>query len=207
MNFADFLTDFYPASKVSTGFGWDIGPPTRAELDPSGAIWPRIHYGTDRHGAGLISCPINTLKTKWVRQDGNGNSVLRLIGDGVEVRMYHLNEPELDSSTRALVLQGLPIDKGATIGPSGNTGRSFGRHLHYEVIAFPGTLDDALRRKYADLWDADKVPFYIDQYGGPFVRDVKKYRIRWMNDLALCRIDPYMAREVYLLDSRSIFGL
>lgn len=71
----------------------------------------------------------------------NGNCVEVRYGDGTEAKFLHLNE--------TLVAAGESVTAGQVIGRSGNTGRSTGAHLHYQIeragrvvdpIAYHGTL-------------------------------------------------------------------
>ena len=57
---------------------------------------------------------------------GYGNSVLIDHGFGYKTRYAHLKSIG--------VVEGMPVKRGECIGQSGNTGKSSGPHLHYEVI-------------------------------------------------------------------------
>lgn len=57
---------------------------------------------------------------------GYGNSVLIDHGFGYKTRYAHLKTIG--------VVEGMPVKRGECIGQSGNTGKSSGPHLHYEVI-------------------------------------------------------------------------
>ena len=57
---------------------------------------------------------------------GYGNSVLVNHGFGYKTRYAHLRN--------VYVAEGMTLKRGECIGETGNTGRSSGPHLHYEVI-------------------------------------------------------------------------
>ncbi len=92
-----------------------------------GYRWGRLHAGTD------VGVPIGTTVRAsrggqvtvagWV--GGYGNCVMIDHGDGVVTVYGHLNE--------CLVSVGQYVDQGETIALSGNTGRSTGPHLHFEI--------------------------------------------------------------------------
>ena len=92
-----------------------------------GYRWGRLHAGTD------VGVPIGTtvrasragqvIVSGWV--GGYGNCVMIDHGDGVTTVYGHLNE--------CLVSVGQYVNQGETIALSGNTGRSTGPHLHFEI--------------------------------------------------------------------------
>ena len=92
-----------------------------------GYRWGRLHAGTD------VGVPIGTtvrasrggqvMVAGWV--GGYGNCVMIDHGDGVVTVYGHLNE--------CLVSVGQYVNQGETIALSGNTGRSTGPHLHFEI--------------------------------------------------------------------------
>lgn len=92
-----------------------------------GYRWGRLHAGTD------VGVPIGTtvrasrggqvITAGWV--GGYGNCVIIDHGDGVCTRYGHLNE--------VTVSVGQYVDQGQQIALSGNTGRSTGPHLHFEI--------------------------------------------------------------------------
>ncbi len=92
-----------------------------------GYRWGRLHAGTD------VGIPTGTtvrasragrvVTAGWV--GGYGNCVMIDHGDGVQTRYGHLSQ--------VLVSVGQYVDQGQQIALSGNTGRSTGPHLHFEV--------------------------------------------------------------------------
>lgn len=92
-----------------------------------GYRWGRLHAGTD------VGIPTGTtvrasragqvITAGWV--GGYGNCVIIDHGDGVSTRYGHLSE--------VTVSVGQYVDQGQQIALSGNTGRSTGPHLHFEI--------------------------------------------------------------------------
>jgi murein DD-endopeptidase len=69
----------------------------------------------------------------------NGNSVEVAVSGGRLVRFLHLSE------VAGGVQAGARVIKGQVIGESGNTGRSFAPHLHYEIVDGSGRVHDPLK--------------------------------------------------------------
>lgn len=92
-----------------------------------GPRWGRIHEGHD--WAGATGTPIHTTADGIVsfagRQGGYGNIIKIKHEFGFETRYAHLS--------RIRVKVGQRVSLGERIGDMGNTGRSTGTHLHYEV--------------------------------------------------------------------------
>ena len=92
-----------------------------------GYRWGRLHAGAD------VGVPIGTtvrasragqvITAGWV--GGYGNCVIIDHGDGVSTRYGHLSE--------VTVSVGQYVDQGQQVALSGNTGRSTGPHLHFEI--------------------------------------------------------------------------
>ncbi|MGN0438587.1 MAG: peptidoglycan DD-metalloendopeptidase family protein [Lachnospiraceae bacterium] len=92
-----------------------------------GQRWGRLHAGID------VGIPTGTtvrasrsgrvVTAGWV--GGYGNCVMIDHGDGVQTRYGHLSQ--------VLVSVGQYVDQGQQIALSGNTGRSTGPHLHFEM--------------------------------------------------------------------------
>lgn len=92
-----------------------------------GPRWGRMHNGTDF--AGPIGTPIYATADGVVSQAGWSSGYGRLIkishDFGIETRYAHLNAIDVRVGQR--------VSRGERIGAMGNSGRSTGPHLHYEV--------------------------------------------------------------------------
>lgn len=92
-----------------------------------GPRWGRMHNGTDfagRHGLPIHATADGTVVTAQ-RQSGYGNIVTIKHAFGLETRYAHLS--------KIRVRVGDQVSRGDHIGDMGNTGRSTGTHLHYEI--------------------------------------------------------------------------
>jgi murein DD-endopeptidase MepM/ murein hydrolase activator NlpD len=103
---------------LNSAFGPRLSPWTRQ---------PEFHAGVDI--AAKSGTPVTATVAGTVRfagtADGYGETVLLDHGAGVESRYGHLQ--------RVAVTRGQRVERGQLIGLTGNTGRSTGPHLHYEV--------------------------------------------------------------------------
>lgn len=98
--------------------------------------------GTHRHGGIDTAMPIGTAVragaagTARVKRDpkGYGLYVDLKLDDGTTLRMAHLNETTIKDGDR--------VSQGQIIAKTGNSGRSSGPHLHYEVIGKDGKKVD-----------------------------------------------------------------
>lgn len=92
-----------------------------------GPRWGRMHNGTDF--AGPIGTPIYATADGVVTHAGWSSGYGRLIKIqhefGIETRYAHLNAMDVQVGQR--------VSRGERIGAMGNSGRSTGPHLHYEV--------------------------------------------------------------------------
>jgi murein DD-endopeptidase MepM/ murein hydrolase activator NlpD len=100
------------------------------------------HRGIDISGANasgslVVAGASGTVTTAGWSTGGYGNYVKISHGNGVETLYAHM----LDNSL--LVNVGDVVQKGQTIGRVGNTGYSFGAHLHFEVRVNGNRLDPA----------------------------------------------------------------
>ena len=92
-----------------------------------GPRWGRLHAGTDF--AGPIGTPIHATADGVITHAGWSSGYGRLIkirhDFGIETRYAHLNAMDVRVGQR--------VSRGERIGAMGNSGRSTGPHLHYEV--------------------------------------------------------------------------
>jgi murein DD-endopeptidase MepM/ murein hydrolase activator NlpD len=92
-----------------------------------GHRWGRMHEGTDL--AGAYGSPVYStadgvvIHAGW--QSGYGRLVKIQHAFGIETRYGHLSEIRVSA--------GQKVSRGDRIGDMGNSGRSTGTHLHYEV--------------------------------------------------------------------------
>ncbi len=110
----------------SSGFGRRRDPFT-------GRIEP--HYGVDFNGpTGLpVYAAADGIVIHAEREPAYGNIIVIDHGHGYKTLYAHLS--------RISVQRGERVERGETIGALGNTGRSTGSHLHYEVIYQNRNLD------------------------------------------------------------------
>ncbi|WP_064093064.1 murein hydrolase activator EnvC family protein [Rossellomorea aquimaris] len=106
---------------ITTEFGWDT-------LNGK----PRYHYGIDVASGGSV--PIKAaadgyvIKSQYSSSYGNVVYITHSVNGKTFTTVYaHM----ASSSVRS----GQPVDKGQQIGYMGNTGYSFGQHLHFELHA------------------------------------------------------------------------
>jgi murein DD-endopeptidase MepM/ murein hydrolase activator NlpD len=94
---------------------------------PYGMRWGQLHAGVDL--AAPEGTPYKAVHSGTVRlaqwYGGYGNAIIIDNGNGVETIYGH--------SSKLLVKVGQKVNAGDTIGLVGNTGHSFGAHLHFEV--------------------------------------------------------------------------
>ena len=106
------------AMPVKSGFRYTSG---------FGRRWGRAHEGIDM--AGPVGTPIHSTADGVVSfagwQSGYGNLIKIQHEMGTETRYGHLNKIHVRAGQR--------VSQGERIGDMGNTGRSTGPHLHYEV--------------------------------------------------------------------------
>ncbi len=121
--------------KTASGYGMRIDPIYRT---------PRFHAGMDfsaKVGTDIYATGNGTVTFAGWKQ-GYGNCLMINHGYGYQTLYGHL------SKFRARV--GQKVTRGEVIGEVGNTGKSTGPHLHYEVIV-RGRNDNPSRYYYMDL--------------------------------------------------------
>jgi murein DD-endopeptidase MepM/ murein hydrolase activator NlpD len=136
------LPSFWPADGVLTsGFGW--------RRNPLGFRW-KHHSGIDLAGDPgdpvWAAAPGTVLESGW--NAGYGRVVVIDHGYGITTLYAH--------QTRLMVQEGQEVRRGQQIGTVGNTGRSTGPHLHFEVRLDGNAVDplDYLgsRRRRGGSW-------------------------------------------------------
>ncbi|HET6372088.1 MAG TPA: M23 family metallopeptidase [Candidatus Polarisedimenticolia bacterium] len=80
-----------------------------------------------------VRAPADGLVVKSWREAGYGNVVYLSHGNGITTRYAHLDE--------FAVRPGQDVARGDIIGYVGNTGRSLGAHLHYEILVNNAKVD------------------------------------------------------------------
>ena len=109
------VDDFY----VASGFG--------KRRDPFTKQWA-LHEGIDLNAQPgspvMATAPGTVVEVGW--EDGYGRNVLVDHGFGIRTRYAHLE--------KTVVKQGDTLGHGDQVGTLGNSGRSSGPHLHYEVL-------------------------------------------------------------------------
>lgn len=106
-----------------SGFSW---PVSGASVSSTfGARWGKMHAGIDLTGPSTIKASAPGTVTYAGEMNGYGSIVIISHGDGFETRYGHLR------SINASV--GQSVSRGQSIGVMGNTGRSTGIHLHFEI--------------------------------------------------------------------------
>lgn len=158
------------ANSASYSYIWPAKGETTSEYGPRGS---RMHRGVD------IAVPSGTEvyaardgKVDYVGFDagGYGNWIIVVHPDGHETRYGHL------SSFKARV--GQEVKQGEVIALSGNTGRSTGPHLHFEIRTRSGAVDPRNYLPTSQSWrpssKSELVPNFAAVYGavtGPLFKD------------------------------------
>jgi len=91
----------------------------------------RMHRGidlssSDRDSIYIYATGKGTVKDVGFEFGGYGNFVIVDHGFGYKTRYAHLES--------ILVREGMSVERGEVVGVMGNTGKSKGKHLHYEVL-------------------------------------------------------------------------
>ncbi|MCQ2345861.1 MAG: M23 family metallopeptidase [Paludibacteraceae bacterium] len=111
---------------VASGFGWRVDPVYHTKKFHSGMDFTAAK-GTDVYATG-------NAKVAYVGwKQGYGNTVILDHGFGYQTLYAHL--------FRALVREGQKVTRGDVIALVGNTGKSTGPHLHYEVHVHENPVD------------------------------------------------------------------
>ncbi len=123
-------------TKISSGFGKRVDPINGKT---------GFHAGIDFKGdtGDKVAATGNGVVKKAAYNKGLGNYVVLAHGHGYETTYAHLS--------RRLVKKGERITRGRTIGLIGNTGRSTGSHLHYEIRLHGKAINPMKYIKISDL--------------------------------------------------------
>ena len=114
--------DYQPYGHLGIDYAAPIGTPVRA-----------AHDGTLDFLGWSNQMPAH-LQTKWMMSgsDASGICVHLDAGNGLGTTYNHMNSADVD---------GLQVKRGQIIGYTGNTGRSGGPHLHFELVRIPAPYD------------------------------------------------------------------
>jgi murein DD-endopeptidase MepM/ murein hydrolase activator NlpD len=113
--------------RVASGFGYRIDPVYKI---------PKMHAGLDftaNTGTPIYATADGTVKESNFNTGGYGNHVVINHGFGYETLYAHM--------VRIKAKRGQSVKRGEVIGWVGNTGKSTGPHLHYEVHKNGSPLD------------------------------------------------------------------
>lgn len=126
---------------VSTpGFMWPASGPVTSEY---GYRWGTLHRGLDigaPHGAPIVAADRGVVLAAGFTGDGFGGKVVIRHANGLISLYGHM------SSVGASA--GQTVEKGQYIGAVGNTGNSFGAHLHFQVSTSGNMYDGVDPRMY-----------------------------------------------------------
>lgn len=192
---------FFPGSVITTRFGWDPTPPG-----------PRIHHAIDRAGPGDLYTPEDYLRATWIPKDAQGNTILRLIGEGRELRIYHLYLTELSPTLREAIGLGKDVPAGTKIGPAGNVGifvasaKGTGRHAHYVYYVDPQQHEEELDKRLTG-WQINRIKEIEAKLGRAFTDEIKKREISAYNDLAITKLDPWTKRVRVIVNTYAGWGM
>lgn len=126
--------------RMASGYGWRIDPVYKIQKFHEGMDFT-CPVGTEVHvtGDGVVEAVNFSFR-------GYGNEIIVNHGYGYRTRYAHLSKFK--------VRPGQKVTRGEVIGNTGNTGKSTGPHLHYEVLKNGGAVNPVYFY-YNDLKDAD----------------------------------------------------
>lgn len=158
------VPSIYPVYKEKVRFSSRFG----YRVDPISGSFSRMHEGIDlsgRRGLPVFVTGSGVVKEAGRAHTGYGNSILIDHGFGYQTRYAHLDV--------MLVQKGQKVNRGEQIATLGNTGRSNGAHLHYEVIyrgrhVNPVTYlnEEISREDYAAMVTEKEVPKPLKRTNG-----------------------------------------
>lgn len=119
-------------------------PATGRRTSEYGPRWGRMHHGLDIGQGGRSNVPIMAAESGTVIEarymNGYGNTIMithNVNGQTLTTLYAHLDSIGVSSGER--------VSRGQQIGIMGNTGRSTGPHLHFEVHEAAGTAPSLIR--------------------------------------------------------------
>lgn len=147
--FGGFISDFMPEEidKANGKTNWDLIVPAKGKMSSKFGrrVDPVSKRGYSYHKGIDISAPVGTpvyaaadgivVKSEYVK-NGYGNLIVIKHRDDITTYYGHLS--------KLIAKSGDKVSKGDLIGNVGNTGRSTGPHLHFEVRKGQTALDPEL---------------------------------------------------------------
>ena len=139
VDYVNQVYKYYSVDVPSSNSGMIV--PTRIHLMNERYGWTydpeRFHSGIDLQcstGADALAAKDGVVKeASWGYNGGFGNVIILDHGDGVDTLYAHLSNIHVSN--------GQTVTQGQVIGACGNTGFSFGAHLHFEVRVNGQRLD------------------------------------------------------------------
>ncbi len=121
--------------------------PDAGSVTASGSfVWPAFgkitqpfrwyHKGLDianHDGGAILAADSGTIVVSGWSNSGYGNHVIVDHGNGFQTLYAHMSS--------IAVTTGIRVNRGATLGQMGSTGRSTGTHLHFEIRTGSGNMD------------------------------------------------------------------
>ncbi len=133
------------------------------------------HYGTDLRlaiGDSVVSCFDGVVRVAKYNYRGYGNYIIVRHHNGFETLYGHLN--------KRLVNVGDKVSAGQLIGWGGNTGRSSGPHLHFEVRFRGEAIDPNIMFDFEQDSIRDQT-FCLTPFHYEYIREMRKriyYKVR-----------------------------
>src|SRR6185437_3921629 len=188
---------------TAAGFSWSMPISSNVITSDFGMRQYRWHYGTDIKlaiGDPVLAAFDGIVRIQQYDRQGYGTYILLRHKNGLETIYGHLS--------RADVKVGQYVKAGEKIGLGGNTGRSTGPHLHFEVryegnainaeyiYDFPnntlrGNIFELMPEHYSYLKTARKVSFHKIRSGENLGTISRKYHV---SISTLCRLNRITTR-------------
>ena len=130
---------FAPANMKIDLRGFVMPTPSRQVNSPFGHRWGRLHAGLDVKvyiGDTIVAAFDGKVRIVDFNANGYGNYVVIRHPNGLETLYGHMS--------KHLVKENQIVHAGEPIGLGGNTGRSYGSHLHFETRICGTPVDPAL---------------------------------------------------------------